>query len=162
MRFFIFEYSGKRYNAVCRGFSQVCIAAFLCAAAAGCAGFNETCRGIAGTSVKILEDKRAEAVTRTFESDMNTVSGKIEQALEKMNAYVYARENDGRLIAVYVSESDTTPVGIFMTQEAGGVRVEVSSPSGYAKETVAQNIFAEFDAKPKPGKVSEQAPDEIS
>ncbi len=162
MRMFILGDPGKRYNAVCRGLPLACIVSVLCMAAAGCVGLHETCRGIAGTSVKILEDKRPEAIARVFESDVNTVSGKIDKALEKMHAYIYARENDGQLVAVYVSESDTTPVGIFITREGGGTRVEVSSPSGYAKETVAQNIFAELDAKPKPGKAAEQVPDEKS
>jgi hypothetical protein len=46
------------------------------------------------------------------------------------------------MLALYVSEEDTTPVGVFLT-ERGKFRtlVEVSSPSTYGKEKIAQTIF---------------------
>jgi hypothetical protein len=47
------------------------------------------------------------------------------------------------MIAIYLSEEDTTPVGIFLKEvDAFNTQVEVSSPSKFAKETVSNRIFA--------------------
>ena len=47
------------------------------------------------------------------------------------------------MIAVYFSESDTTPIGIFFKEiGANTTQMEVSSPSSYAKELIAERLFS--------------------
>ena len=51
-----------------------------------------------------------------------------------------------RRIAIYLSSTDTTPVGIFFTEESKtSTLIEISSPSTYAKEEVANSIFTGID-----------------
>ncbi|MFA5310711.1 MAG: hypothetical protein WC355_00100 [Candidatus Omnitrophota bacterium] len=108
----------------------------------GCCGPKEAVRGFLGKSTKVLEDKRKEAMARDFNLDFDTARGKIKAALEKEGSYVYREDLSLNLIAVYVSETDTTPVGIFLTAlDIDNTRVEISSPSTYGKEVIAKNIF---------------------
>ncbi|MDD5255416.1 MAG: hypothetical protein PHR11_05125 [Candidatus Omnitrophica bacterium] len=114
------------------------------ACASGCAGVTEGLKGFAGVSTKILEEKRPEALRKSFAMDYESCYNKTEKILRRINSYIYARTPD--MFAVYVSEADTTPVGIFLSsQPAGLVLVEVSSPSTFAKETLAKTIFADME-----------------
>jgi hypothetical protein len=46
------------------------------------------------------------------------------------------------MIAIYVSETDTTPVGLFFKEiDKSNTQVEVSSPSTYAKELISEKVF---------------------
>jgi hypothetical protein len=50
------------------------------------------------------------------------------------------------MIAVYVSESDTTPVGVFFKGvDNSNTEISVSSPSLYAKELIAKILSLELD-----------------
>ena len=63
--------------------------------------------------------------------------------------YVYANDPRKDLIAIYVSEEDTTPVGIFLKSiDANTTLIEISSPSTYAKETITKIVFSAFDKEP--------------
>ncbi|MBN2830781.1 MAG: hypothetical protein JXL82_00665 [Candidatus Omnitrophica bacterium] len=108
----------------------------------GCSGISEVVRGVAGVSTKVLEDKRKDAVVGDFSSDFDTARSKIKAALKENGSYIYREDLSSNLIAVYVSEKDTTPVGIFLTAlDIDNTRVEVSSPSTYGKEVIAKVIF---------------------
>ena len=50
------------------------------------------------------------------------------------------------MLALYVSQDDTTPVGIFFKEiDANNTQMEVSSPSKFAKEFIAKRVFSTFD-----------------
>lgn len=108
----------------------------------GCCGPQEAVRGFLGKSTKVLEDKRKDAISRDFNLDFDAARGKIKAALKKEGSYIYGEDSSLNLIAVYISETDTTPVGIFLTAlDIDNTRVEISSPSIYGKEVIAKNIF---------------------
>lgn|GEM_PF-642965 len=111
---------------------------------AGCASFKETGRGILGISTKEIEAKRQTAVKKVFTCDYKTAYDKTLVALANMGSYVYTKKDD--LIAIYVSEENTTVVGIFFKAiDPLNTQIEVSSPSTYAKELVAKKLFGRID-----------------
>ena len=115
----------------------------------GCASIKESARGFAGISTKILEDNRNNGLKKTFNYDYDACYNKIMHALSINKCYVYAQDYKKNLIAVYVSEDDTTPAGIFLNKADGGnTLVEVSSPSTYAKEEISKVVFSAFDKEP--------------
>jgi hypothetical protein len=127
-------------------FAAICCAAVM---AAGCAGLKESARGFAGVSTKILEDGRQNAVKRSYPVDYATCLKAVNAALAENKSYVYARTEEPRMIAFYLTQEDTTPVGVFMTDQGGSAtEVAVSSPSRYAKEFIADKIAAQFNKKP--------------
>lgn len=126
-------------------FLIACIAAGL----AGCAPVKECVCGFAGVSTRILEDTRAEALSMTIKFDYDTAVSKVKEALRLMEAYIYAQDQQKGLIAIYVTEQDTTPVGLFFTAvDENNTRIEVSSPSSSAKELIAREVFAFLEGKP--------------
>jgi hypothetical protein len=134
----------RRREMKATGCIRVIIAAGCCAAIfLGCAGVRETVKGIAGTSTKVLEEARPDAVSKTVQHDYNTSYLMTKTILDKIKAYVYAEDTGKRLIAIYVSEEDTTPVGIFFTEiNPNSTKIEVSSPSEFAKHFIAGELFS--------------------
>jgi len=62
--------------------------------------------------------------------------------LKRSGSHVYAGGVKKHMIAVYLSEQDTTPVGLFFSEmDKDDTLIEVSSPSTYAKEVVAEKVF---------------------
>ena len=123
--------------------SLLVICVFLCSLLAiSCATMKETAKGIAGTSTKVLEVGRANAITKDFRYDYFTSYTKSLDALKEMGAYIYKQSLKEHMIAVYVSKRDTTPVGIFF-KEVGpnNTQVEVSSPSLTAKGIISARLF---------------------
>ena len=128
---------------------------FLSTVLSGCATVKEMGRGFAGISTKVLEDTRKDALKKSFTLDYNSCYAKVKKILGEKGkeSYIYAEDAGKKMIAVYVSETDTTPAGIFFTSEAKDkTLIEVSSPSVYAKEYIAKNIFTGIDEllKPRP------------
>ncbi|MCM8781867.1 MAG: hypothetical protein NC828_02300, partial [Candidatus Omnitrophica bacterium] len=112
----------------------------------GCASINETTKGFLGISTKVLEEGRKEAITKTVNFDYFTGFTKTIDLLSSIGAYIYKKDISGHMIAIYVSEADTTPVGIFFQEiDANKTIVEVSSPSTYAKETIAEKLFTKLE-----------------
>lgn len=122
----------------------------------GCGGgFKEVVRGVAGNSTKVLKDTREAAAAKDFSCGYDDCLEKARKILSDMKTYVYAVE-DG-LVAVYVSEDDTTPVGVFFSSDdAGTTKIEVSSPSGSARDRISRKLFAGMDAKLKSKKIEVQ------
>lgn len=114
----------------------------------GCVGIKEGTRGFLGISTRELEKGRKDAVVRTFQCAPSDCYDTILATLKEIGAYVYAKDSNKKMVAVYVSETDTTPAGIFLTEEdTAAVRVEVSSPSSYAKEFIAGKVFAALEKR---------------
>ena len=107
-----------------------------------CASVKEKAKGFAGISTKVLEEGRKSAITKKFNYDYNTCYSKVKAALKKMESYIYADDPKKNMLAIYVSEADTTPVGIFLKEiNIGNTQIEVSSPSTYAKELISEKLF---------------------
>ena len=110
----------------------------------GCVTVKEAAKGFIGVSTQVLEQKRPEALKKSFALDYNSCYLKVKEILNQKDkeAYIYAQDSKKKLIAVYLSAGDTTPVGIFFTEEVGpNTLIEISSPSIYAKEEMAKRIF---------------------
>ena len=121
----------------------------------GAAGCKQPVRGFLGVSTDVLEDGRADAVKKVIGAGIDKCYKQAEASLKNAKAYIYARSPAKYMIAVYVSETDTTPVGVFMTIAEGGTLVEVSSPSAFAKDDIAEKLFADLEkenAKVEPKK----------
>ena len=117
-------------------------------AAAGCATVTEGAKCVAGVSTKALEDGRKTAIKKTFNFDYITCDTKVREVLKSTGAYIYADKKAQKLIAIYMSESETTPVGIFFTEvDPLNTQVELSSPSTEAKEIESKRIFNYLDGK---------------
>lgn len=115
---------------------------------AGCATVTEGVKCVAGVSTKALEDGRKTAIKKTFNFDYVTCDTKVREILKKTGAYIYADKKAEKLIAIYMSESETTPVGIFFTEvDPLNTQVELSSPSTDAKEIESKKIFNFLEGK---------------
>ncbi|MFA6349785.1 MAG: hypothetical protein WCY12_02510 [Candidatus Omnitrophota bacterium] len=114
----------------------------------GCASLKETGKGFLGISTKGLENGRKDAIVKTYSLNYANCDTQIREALKIIKAYIYADDKENNLIAIYVSETDTTPVGIFITKvNAGETKVEVSSPSSFAKDLIATKVFGYIEDK---------------
>ncbi|MDD5655344.1 MAG: hypothetical protein WC478_04670 [Candidatus Omnitrophota bacterium] len=114
----------------------------------GCSGFKEHMKGFMGISTREIEAGRQTAVTRTVDYDYGTTYKMTLEALKYLGSYVYAGDMNKHMLAVYRSETDTTPVGVYFTaMSASATRIEVSSPSTFTKNEVARRIFAQFEKK---------------
>ncbi len=123
-----------------RGCRIVCVAGMLFALG-GCASLKEGARGFAGVSTRALEEFRNEAAVKEFVMEYDACYNKASKILTRIGTYAYARRRD--MIAVYLSETDTTPVGVFLTQLGPAhTRLEVSSPSSFARDKVSGVLFA--------------------
>jgi hypothetical protein len=112
----------------------------------GCAMLTEGFKGVAGVSTKILEDERPQAISQVVAVEQQAAFDKTLEILKEKGAYVYSRNRAKGLIAVYLSETETTPVGIFFTPLPDGkTKLEVSSPSSFGKESIAKKLFSEFN-----------------
>ena len=119
----------------------------------GCATVIEGAKGIAGISTKSLEQARKDAITRKFSYNYLVCFGKTQDILKQIDAYVYMQDIKKHMIALYVSSQDTTAVGIFFTEiDPSDTQIEVSSPSTFAKETIAKRLFAILEGLPDPVK----------
>ena len=119
----------------------------------GCATVKEMSKGFIGVSTQVLEEKRKDALKKSFSLDYNRCYLKVKDILSQKNkeAYIYAQNTKEKLIAIYFSPTDTTPVGIFFTEQPqGNTLIEISSPSIYAKEEIANRIFTGIDELIKP------------
>jgi hypothetical protein len=108
----------------------------------GCSTVKEAAKCVVGISTQELEDLRKDAVKKTVSLDSDICENRVKRILKRANTYTYAEDPAKHLIAIYLSESDTTPVGVFITkQDKDQTLIEVSSPSTYAKEFIAAKIF---------------------
>ncbi|MFH0739362.1 MAG: hypothetical protein V2A59_05850 [Candidatus Omnitrophota bacterium] len=120
---------------------------------------KETAKGIAGTSTKVLEDNRPKAISQQVNYGYETCYNKSQEILEKAGSYIYARNKE--MIAVYLSENDTTPVGFFFKSiDGSNTEISVSSPSAYAKELLSKILFRGLDRMLHPDKYPKELKEE--
>ena len=126
------------------------VCCFLVVNLIGCATLKETAKGIAGVSTKVLEEGRKDAIIKIFSCDSDTCYDRVKEMFNRTGSYIYARDTKKQMLAIYVAETDTTPVGIFFEGlDANNTRIEVSSPSIYAKELIAEQILRMFEPELK-------------
>lgn len=114
----------------------------------GCAGVKECAKGFAGISTRVLEEGRKEAIAMTFDYDYAALYARAKEILTRTHSYIYAQSQAKHMIAFFVSEWDTTAVGIFFKEiEANKTEIQVSSPSTYAKELIAGRISSVLEGK---------------
>jgi len=131
--------------------SKIFFVLILSVVTCGCASIKEAGRCVLGVSTKVVEDTRPGAIKKTFNQDYASSYDKIKECLKKTHSYIYSEDKAKHLIAVYLSETDTTPVGVFITEiDKQNTQVEISSPSTYAKEKVALRIFNTLAGLPLP------------
>ncbi|MFH1507455.1 MAG: hypothetical protein ABIG46_03360 [Candidatus Omnitrophota bacterium] len=119
----------------------------------GCAIVRDMPRGLAGLSTRAVENAREDALASVFDYDYDTCYKKTVDILVQIQAYVYARPAKKDMLAIYVSSSDTTEVGIFFAKVGQNkTRVEISSLSTPAKERLSKRIFAMLGGLPDPEK----------
>ena len=134
----------------CRSFA-VCVLSSVILIS-GCAGVREVCKGLAGISTKVLEDNRENALSKVIGYDLVTCHNRIRSILKGNGSCIYADDLNNDMIAIYVSEEDTTPVGVFLTDRGmSSTFVEVSSPSIYGKEKIAKLLFDTLTRELKKG-----------
>ncbi len=138
-------------------FSAVCL---LFCGLVGCASLVEDAKGVAGLSTKNLEELRKEAIAKTFHYTYKVCLEESKKALQRMGAYIYAEDQKKQMIAVYLSNLDTTPVGIFFKAvDDNNTQVEVSSPSSYGKEYISEKLFFVLEKPFKQQEKEEKADD---
>ena len=119
----------------------------------GCASIKEAARGFTGVSTKVLEDGRKDAIVETIPMGYDACFTKVMESLKSHGAYVYAGDAKRHMLAFYVSDQDTTPVGIFFKElDAQSTQWEISSPSSYAKELMARILSKAFNPEENDGK----------
>lgn len=124
----------------------ILIFAFCILNSMGCAALTEGVKRIAGISTKSLEKARKDAIVKNFNYDYFTCYTRTLDILKEFGAYIYTKDIKKRLIAIYVSEQDTTPVGLFFKEiDRTNTQIEISSPSTYAKELIATKIISALE-----------------
>ena len=134
-------------------FILIAVCCLLAVVLSGCAAIKDVGKGFAGVSTRVLEDKRKDALKKSFALGHDSCYNKVKNILGRWanKPYIYAEDSKKKMIAMYLSPEDTTPVGIFFTREtADSTLIEVSSPSIYAKEEIAKIIWTGIDALIKP------------
>lgn len=118
----------------------VCGCCFLAAGLSGCSTLTEAGKSVLGVSTRGLEEGRKEALKQTFAYNSGACYDKLKTGLVKRGCYIFALEPE-KMIAIYVSETDTTPVGIFFkVVDDNNTQVEVSSPSSWAREFILRRV----------------------
>jgi len=101
----------------------------------GCAGSKEMLKGFLGISTKDLEERRTEAKVLVLNYDYFSSYHKVLDKLKENKSYIYKKTSD--FVAFYLSEEDTTPVGIFFSELGKQkTKLEISSSSLLAKEKI--------------------------
>jgi hypothetical protein len=125
---------------------SVLIAVLCLSGIIGCSTIKEATREVLGISTKEIEASRNAAVRREFKYTYNDCYKKAMETLKFIGAYVYAEDKSKNLVALYLNGDDTTVIGVFFVQvDADNTRVEVCSPSTYAKDYIAAKLFAGLD-----------------
>jgi hypothetical protein len=136
-----------RWRIILLGFSL-----WLSVSLVGCITVKETAKGILGVSTKALEDNRKDAIKKTFNHDYNTCYSRTKEVLKENKVYIYCEDPKKNLLAIYISQEDTTTVGLFFKAiDQTHTQIEVSSGSTYAKELISGKVFRALDTEQEKG-----------
>jgi len=71
-------------------------------------GFKGYRQGHRGVSTRQLEKNRINAIKKVLTYGYDDCYSRVLERLKNLNTYVYAEDKKNNLIAVYISETDTT------------------------------------------------------
>lgn len=110
-------------------------------ALAGCVCLKEGIKGFLAISTTDIENSKDKAIVKIVDCDYDSCYRKVEERLIEIGSYIYAKRKD--LIAVYISQKDTTPAGIFFKEVNGQkTQLEIASPAADTREYLADKIFS--------------------
>lgn len=131
-----------RMNKKDKGIYYAAVAGVFILTFSGCANLKEAGKGILGISTKEIEQARPEAIKKVFNYEYDLCYNKTLETLNKMGAYIYAKDKAKKMLGIYISPQDTTVAGIFFKEiSVNSTQIEVASPSTYAKELIAHRLF---------------------
>ncbi|MCX7927345.1 MAG: hypothetical protein N2606_04340 [Candidatus Omnitrophica bacterium] len=114
----------------------------------GCASVKEASRGLAGISTQALEERFPGGRTIKVKMDYDNCVNQTRILLKQAGAYIYKDSPQRKLIAVYVSETDTTPVGLFFESiDEKNTYITFTSQSDYARDYIAEKVEAAFNKR---------------
>lgn len=145
--------------------SEIIFLAILTLLLSGCARVMdaaiEGAKGVAGISTEALEENRKNAIKKNFNYNSDICYNESKRILKNTGCYIYAQDPKKKMIAVYVSETDTTMVGVFFKViDDFNTQVEVSSRSTFGKEFVSKRLFAGLENLSKKDEELEKGPDD--
>jgi hypothetical protein len=112
----------------------------------GCASFREGMKGFLGISTKDIEDSKDKAIVKIVDCDFSSCYQRVEEILSEIGSHIYSKRKD--LIAVYISQTDTTPAGIFFKQiNEYKTELSIASPAKDTKEYLAVKIFPALEGR---------------
>ena len=110
----------------------------------GCACVKETIKGFFAISTKEIENVRDKAIVKIVDYDYDICYQRVEARLVEIGSYVYVRGKD--LLAVYISQTDTTPAGVFFKKiDTQNTQLEIASLAKDTKEYLAEKIFSALE-----------------
>jgi len=122
----------------------------------GCISLKERTKGLLGVSTREIESSRDLALKKDFAIGLDECYTKARDILKEIGCYIYTSDKAKGLIAFYVSRSNTTVVGLFLTKiDEANTRLEVSSPSSYSRDIIANKLFSRLESALAP--VNEEA-----
>lgn len=109
----------------------------------GCARLTEVSKACWGSSTKALEEKRVDAVKKTFQCRFDECFAAVLKIANKRKLTVFAKDKAKELIVVMTVPGciDTTEVGIFFSDLETQTRVEIVSLSPKAQQVTADIVF---------------------
>lgn len=127
---------------------KVFVIVILCLALAGCASVAEVGKTFWGSSIREMEKRRVDAITRTYHKGYWECMEAVLKAIEE-NHYLIFQKDEVRGYVVVMGIPgyiNTTEVGIFFVEISDNeVRIELSSLSTNAKRAVAKALFVGLD-----------------
>lgn len=114
----------------------------------GCARIMEPFKTMWGSSTRVLERARAEAISKTYSRPSDEVFREIAKIAQLQAWEIFIKDKKQGLIDVMGVPGgvNTTEVGIFVSAlKENETKVEVASLSTNTKRIAAETLFAELD-----------------
>ena len=115
----------------------------------GCAGITEFGKTFWGSSTRVLQNARKDALSKTYERPYDVCFNAVKDILEENEARIFMEDQEKYTMLIMEIERciSTTEVGIFFVEETPDMtKVEISSISPKAKRISSEFIFSALDA----------------
>jgi len=120
----------------------------LIVALSGCAGLRDVPKTLWGSSTRVLEDQRKNALTRTYEKGYWDCFKAAVKTLTKKKYVIFKKDEvRGYMVIMGIPGAvNTTEVGVFFVElNDHQTRIELSSLSTHAKRLLAKGLFHGMD-----------------
>jgi len=114
----------------------------------GCASITEFGKTFWGSSVRVLQNARKDALAKTYECPYDVCFNEVKNILEENEARIFMEDQEKHMMLIMEVEHciSTTEVGIFFMEETSDMtKVEISSISPKAKRIASEFIFTALD-----------------